>query len=88
MKVDIQKYIQACLQCQIKPHEATKCTPYELVFSKLALEASSEPLSQNENLQTYDDYLINFLTQLHEMQTQVRKNLIIAKEKSIMYHDG
>ena len=28
---------------------ATKCTPYELVFGKLAREPSSELLSQNEN---------------------------------------
>ena len=67
--------------------EATKCTPYELVFAKLVREPSSEPLSQNEKLQTYDNYLINFVTQLHEMRTQARENLITAKEKSKMYHD-
>ena len=64
-------------------HEATKCTPYELVFGKLAREPSSEPLSQNEKLQTYDDYLINFLVQLHEMRTQARENLINALEIKI-----
>ena len=68
-------------------HEGTKCTPYELVFGKLAREPSSEPLSQKEKLQTYDDYLINFVTQLHEMRTQARENLISAKEKSKLYHD-
>ena len=68
-------------------HEATKFTSYELVFGKLACEPSSEPLSQNEKLQTYDDYLINFVTQLHEMRTQARENLITAKEKSKMHHD-
>ena len=62
-------------------HKGTKCTPYELVFRKLAREPSSEPLSQNEKMQTYDDYLINFLTQLHEMRTQARENLITAKER-------
>ena len=35
---------------------------YELVFGKLALEPSSELLSQNEKLQSYDDYLMNFVT--------------------------
>ena len=60
-------------------HEATKCTPYELVFGKLVHEPSSEPLSQNKKLQTYDDYLSNFVTQLHEMRTQARENLMIAK---------
>ena len=68
-------------------HEATQYTSYELVLGKLAHEPSSEPLSQNEKLQTYDDYLINFVTQLHEMRTQARENLIKAKEKSRMYHD-
>ena len=68
-------------------HEATKCTPYELVFGKLAREPSSESLSQNEKLQTYDDYLINLVTQLHGMRTQGRENLIKAKEKSKLYHD-
>ena len=58
-----------------------------MVFGKLAREPSSEPLSQNEKLQTYDDYLINFVAQLHEMRTQARENLITAKEKSKMYHD-
>ena len=38
-------------------HEGTKCTPYELFFCKLAREPSSEPLSQEEKLQTYNDYL-------------------------------
>ena len=58
-----------------------------MVFGKLAREPSSEPLSQQEKLQTYDDYLINFVTQLHEMQTQARENLISAKEKSKLYYD-
>ena len=38
-------------------HAGTKCTPYELVFGKLAREPSSEPLSRQEKLQAYDDYL-------------------------------
>ena len=60
--------------------EATKCTPYELVFGKLAREPSSEPLSKNEKLQTYDNYLTIFFTQLHEIRTQAKKNLITAKK--------
>ena len=67
-------------------HDGTKCTSYELVFGKLAREPSSEPLSQ-EKLQTYDDYLINFVTQLNEMRTQARENLIYAQEKSKIYYD-
>ena len=44
-----------------------------MVFDKLAREPSSEPLSQQEKLQTYDDYLINLVTQLHKMRTQARE---------------
>ena len=58
-----------------------KCTSYELVFGKLSREPSSEPLSQNGKLQIYDDYLINFVTQLHEMRTQARENIITTKER-------
>ena len=66
-------------------HEGTKCTPYELVFGELAREPFSESLSQQEKLQTYDDYLINFVTQLYEMRTQARENLISAKENSKLF---
>ena len=58
-----------------------------MVFGKLAPEPSSETSSQQEKLQTYDVYLIKFVTQLHEMRTQARKNLISAKEKSKIYYD-
>ena len=46
-------------------YESTKCTSYELVFGKLAREPSSESLSQQQKLQTYDDCLINFATTRH-----------------------
>ena len=64
-------------------HECTKCTPYELVFDELA----REPLLQQEKLQIYDDYLINFVTQLHEIRTPAIENLISTKEKSKIYYD-
>ena len=56
-----------------------------MVFGKLAREPSSEPLSQQEKSQTYVDNLISFITQLHEIRTQARENLISAKEKSKIY---
>ena len=46
-------------------HEGTEFTPYDLVFSQLAREPSSEFLLQHEKLQTYDDYLIQFYQYLH-----------------------
>ena len=58
-----------------------------MVFGKSAREPFSEALSQQEKLQTYDDYLINFVTKLHEMRKQTRENLISAKEKSKIYYD-
>ena len=63
-------------------HESTKFTPYELVFGKLACKPCSELLSQQEKLQMYDNYSINFAAQLHKMRTQARENFISAKENS------
>ena len=68
-------------------YEGTKCTPYELVFGKLARQPSSEPLLPHEKLETYDDYLINLITKLHDIQSFARKNLINAKIKSKTYYD-
>ena len=48
-------------------HEGTKCTPYELVFGKLARQPSSEPLLSHEKLETYDYYLINLIRKLHDI---------------------
>ena len=45
------------------------------------------PVTQQEKLQIYDGYLMNFVTQLHEMRTQAKENLILAKEKWKIYHD-
>ena len=39
----------------------TKCTPYELVFGKLARKPSSEPLSRPGKFKTYNNYSINFV---------------------------
>ena len=46
-------------------HEATTGTPYKLVCSKLVHKPSSDSLLKNEKWQTYYDYLLNFVTQLH-----------------------
>ena len=68
-------------------HEGTRCSPYELVFGKLARQPSSEPLPEHEKLETYDDYLIKLITRLHEIRAIGRDNLIAAKEKSKKYYD-
>ena len=68
-------------------HEGTCYTPYELVFSKLARQPSSEPLPEDEKLETYDDYLIKLVTRLHEIRAIARDNLIAAKKKLKKYYD-
>ena len=104
MKLDIQKYIQLCLQCQFEklvrvktkdpmiitdtPGTAfEKCTPYELVFGKLARLPSSDPLPEHEKMETYDMYITKLITKLHEMRGIARQNLIEAKQKSKEYYN-
>ena len=40
-------------------HEGTRCTPYELVFGKLARQTSKEPLPEHEKLETCDDFNVD-----------------------------
>ena len=61
-------------------HEATKHTPYELIFEKIAQISSNEPLALNDKLSNYNDYLINLVTQLHSIQANARENVEV-KEK-------
>ena len=68
-------------------HEGTKCTPYELVFGKLARLPTSDPPLEHEKLETYDQYLKKLITCLHEIRGIARQNLINAKEKSKFYYD-
>ncbi|KAL0128587.1 hypothetical protein PUN28_003742 [Cardiocondyla obscurior] len=68
-------------------HEATKHTPYELVFGKIARVPTDEPLGPEEKLASYDDYLIGLVTQLHNLQTNAFKNVTEAKEKSKKLYD-
>ena len=62
-------------------HEATKHTPYELVFGKIARVPSNELFNPENKLANYNDYLINLVTQLHAIQTNARENVIEAKIK-------
>ena len=63
-------------------HEGTRCTPYELVFGKLARLPSCIPPSEHEKLETYDMYMTKLINKLHQMRGIARDNLIAAKEKS------
>lgn len=68
-------------------HEATKFTPYELVFGKLARLPSSKPLAENENLPTYSGFLKEIVTRIINNQKSAYNNLIEAKLKSKKYYD-
>jgi len=68
-------------------HEATKHIPYELVFGKIARIPSNELLTPKDKLASYNNYLINFVTQFHAIQTNARKNVVEAKFKSKKYYD-
>ncbi|KAL6418934.1 hypothetical protein ACFW04_011685 [Cataglyphis niger] len=68
-------------------HEATRHTPYELVFGKIARIPSNEALGSEDKLANYDDYLINLVTQLHTIQGNAHKNVVDAKFRSKQYYD-
>ena len=68
-------------------HEGTKFTPYELVFGKLARRPSGEPLTQGEQLPTYQNYLVDLVKRLINIQKLAHDKLINAKEKSKEYYD-
>lgn len=68
-------------------HEGTKHTPYELVFGRPARTPSSEPLADCDKIKTYDDYLIQLFTQLHQIQTKANENLTNSKLKSKTHYD-
>ena len=55
-------------------HEGTKCTPYELVFGKLARLPSNDPVPELKKMETYDMYMTKLITKLHEMRAIARQN--------------
>ena len=67
-------------------HESTGYTPYELVFGKLARQPSSEITNETKG-KTYDDYLYQLMTNIHELQELARECLIASKIKSKHYYD-
>lgn len=68
-------------------HESTGYTPYELVFGKLARQPSSEIVNDIEKERTYDDYLHQLITSIHDLQSLARECLIASKLKSKYYYD-
>ncbi|XP_051170602.1 SCAN domain-containing protein 3-like [Leptopilina boulardi] len=60
-------------------HEATKFTPYEVIFGKIARTPSIFPTP--EKLETYESYIKELVTRLIEIRRIVAKNIIQRKEK-------
>jgi len=68
-------------------HESTGYTLYELVFGKIARQLSSEIIYEKENGRTYNDYLHQLMTNIHNLQELARECLIASKIKSKYYYD-
>ena len=66
-------------------HEATKFTPYELIFGRRARFPSSLPSA--EQLQTYGSYVAELVTHLDDVRDIARQNLVRAKERSKEIYD-
>ena len=47
-------------------HEGTKCTPYELVFGKLARLPSGDPLPEYEKILIYNMYMTKLITKFQD----------------------
>ena len=66
-------------------HNATKVTPFELVFGKIARTPSSFP--SYEKLETYGQYLQEFISRLTEIRNMTASNLIKVKQNFILNYD-
>jgi len=58
-----------------------------LVLGKILRIPSNELLAPEDKLASYNDYLINLVTQLHVIQTNAQRNVVEAKFKSKKYYD-
>lgn len=68
-------------------HEGHLYTPYELVFGSIAREISAEPLREEEQLLTYQNYITNLVTKIHSLQALARENLVNSKLRYKRYYD-
>ena len=68
-------------------HESSQLTPYEVVFGRLARMPSDFPLTEGEQLPTYDNYMIELVTKLNEIRQLAYYNLIASKEKNKDFYD-
>lgn len=68
-------------------HESTQYSPFQLIFGRLARTPSSHPPIEEENNETYQQYLTDLFDNLHNAQENARKHLIQSKERSKRYYD-
>lgn len=68
-------------------HESTKYSPFQLVFGRLPRTPSSRPPLEEEDIETYPQYLTNLFTRLSDAQEDARKHLLNSKERSKRYYD-
>ena len=68
-------------------HEGTKYTPYELVFGRIARVPTADPPIDEEQNESYSNYLYNLYHRLRNAQECARQNLIASKKRSKQYYD-
>lgn len=68
-------------------HEATKHTPFELVFGRTARLPASDTIEHNDLIPTYTKYLENLITQLNNLHEIAHDKLIQAKLRAKRYYD-
>ena len=68
-------------------HSGTKYSPYELVFGTDARLPSQRPLTDHEQLPTYEGYLKELILRLTQIRKLAHDNLVENKEKSKEHYD-
>lgn len=66
-------------------HEGTKYQPFQLIYGRPARLPSARPYE--DQTITYEDFITELITKIHEVQSLARENLISAKERSKRYYD-